>query len=110
MQSIDEPEGQTVVEVVAAELSHPDLAKEEADLDLRLSRIEGQVRGIRRMVAEGRDCKELTTQFAAVAKALDRAAINYLTAHLIYCIENPEVARAEGTSIEEVRRLLGRLL
>ena len=110
MQSIDEPERQAVTDVVDADGSHPDLTQEEADLDRRLSRIEGQVRGIRRMVAEGRDCKELTTQFAAVAKPLDRAAINYLTAHLIYCIENPEVARMEGTSIEEVRRLLGRLL
>lgn len=109
MQSLDDQE-EAVAEVAASDPGYRELAQEEADLDLRLSRIEGQVRGIRRMVAEGRDCKELTTQFAAVAKALDRAAINYLTAHLVYCIENPEIARTEGTSIEELRRLLGRLL
>ncbi|MGC9156149.1 MAG: metal-sensitive transcriptional regulator [Ferrimicrobium sp.] len=91
------------------EQGQTDLRQEEADLDRRLSRIEGQVRGIRRMVAEGRDCKELSMQFAAVTKALDRAAINYLTAHLVYCIENPELAMEEGTSLEELRRLLGRL-
>jgi DNA-binding FrmR family transcriptional regulator len=90
-------------------VSLTDLEQEEADLDRRLSRIEGQVRGIRRMVAEGRDCKELSMQFAAVAKALDRAAVNYLTAHLVYCIENPEQALQDGTSLEELRRLLGRL-
>ncbi|MEX6428590.1 MAG: metal-sensitive transcriptional regulator [Ferrimicrobium sp.] len=95
--------------VGTADAVHTDLKQEEADLDRRLSRIEGQVRGIRRMLAEGRDCTELSMQFAAVAKALDRAAINYLTAHLVYCIENPEGALEEGTSLDELRRLLGRL-
>jgi len=109
---LDTDAGTTTAGVTPTEkpvVSLTGLEQEEADLDRRLSRIEGQVRGIRRMVAQGRDCKELSTQFAAVAKALDRAAINYLTAHLVYCIENPEQALQDGTSLEELRRLLGRL-
>lgn len=40
------------------------------DVLLRLRRIEGQVRGVQRMVEEGRDCREIVTQVAAIKSAL----------------------------------------
>ncbi|MEY4008088.1 MAG: Metal-sensitive transcriptional repressor, partial [Gemmatimonadota bacterium] len=45
-------------------------AETEADLQKRLRRIEGQVRGIQQMLAERRDCRDVVTQVAAANKAL----------------------------------------
>jgi len=89
--------------------STTDLEKEERSLDRRLSRIEGQVRGLRRMLAEHRDCREVAIQFSAVSRALDKAALSYLVAHLIYCVENPGAAGAAGYGVSEMRELLGHL-
>lgn len=85
------------------------LQEEERSLDRRLSRIEGQVRGLRRMLAENRDCREVAIQFAAVSRALNKAALAYLVAHLVYCVENPGEAGEAGYSVSEVRELLGHL-
>jgi DNA-binding FrmR family transcriptional regulator len=89
--------------------SSTDLEEEERSLDRRLSRIEGQVRGLRRMLAENRDCREVAIQFAAVSRALNKAALSYLVAHLIYCVENPGEAGEAGYTVNEVRELLGHL-
>jgi len=42
-------------------------------MDSRLARIEGQVRGVRRMIADDRPCEDIALQLAAARKALDRA-------------------------------------
>ena len=49
-----------------------------ADLVRRLRRIEGQVRGIIRMIEGNRDCAEIVTQLAAASRALDRAGFRLL--------------------------------
>ncbi len=82
---------------------------EVGDLVRRLSRIEGQIRGIKRMLQEGRDCRDLVTQFAAVSRALEQAALNYVTSELVWCVERPDEAAEHGYSVEELRKLLGRL-
>ena len=51
-------------------LHDPDAKKA---MDARLARAEGQVRGIRRMIAEGQPCEQIALQLAAARKALDRA-------------------------------------
>jgi DNA-binding FrmR family transcriptional regulator len=86
-----------------------DLEEEERSLDRRLSRIEGQVRGLRRMLADNRDCRDVAIQFAAVSRALNKAALSYLVAHLIYCVENPGEAGQAGYTVSEVKELLGHL-
>ncbi|MHB8188889.1 MAG: metal-sensitive transcriptional regulator [Ferrimicrobium sp.] len=100
------PEENGNPELGSLEMAHQD---EVDDLSRRLSRIEGQIRGIKRMVVEGRNCNELVTQFSAVSKALDQAALNFVTSQLVRCAQNPERALAEGYSIDEVKRLLMRL-
>ena len=56
----------------------------------RLKRAQGQIGGIIRMIEEGRDCKEIVTQLAAVSKALDRAGFAVIAAGLKQCItEDP---------------------
>ena len=59
----------------------------------RLRRAEGQIGGVIRMLEEGRDCKDVVTQLAAVSKALDRAGFSVVTSGLKQCLsqDNPEL-------------------
>ena len=52
----------------------------------RLSRIEGQVRGLQRMVDEDDYCVDILTQVAAVQTALEQTAIKILDAHVRHCV------------------------
>jgi DNA-binding FrmR family transcriptional regulator len=54
----------------------------------RLSRIEGQIRGIRRMVDEEAYCIDVLTQIAAVERALDGVALKLLTEHTNHCVRD----------------------
>ncbi|MFG1397588.1 MULTISPECIES: metal-sensitive transcriptional regulator [Roseixanthobacter] len=54
----------------------------------RLNRIEGQVRGIARMVEEDRYCIDLITQISAVRAALRRAEEEVLRDHVAHCVEH----------------------
>lgn len=53
---------------------------------VRLRRIEGQVRGLQRMLEEGRDCAEVAQQVAATRAALDRVAMDLIAAGLEQCV------------------------
>ena len=52
----------------------------------RLRRVEGQIRGIQRMLEEGRDCEDVLTQLAAARSALDRAGLLLLDWHIQRCL------------------------
>jgi CsoR family transcriptional regulator, copper-sensing transcriptional repressor len=52
----------------------------------RLSRIEGQVRGITRMVEDDRYCIDVVTQINAVRAALDKVALGLLDGHVRHCL------------------------
>ena len=54
----------------------------------RLNRIEGQVRGIARMVEDDRYCVDVLTQISAVQAALDALALQMLEAHLKGCVQD----------------------
>jgi len=58
-------------------------------LVLRVARIAGQVRGVRRMIAEGRPCLEIAGQLSAVAAALKQVRLRLLAAHLRPCEPAP---------------------
>lgn len=75
------------------------------DVRKRLRRVAGQVAGVERMLADGRECRDVLTQLAAVSKALDRASFKLVASGLAYCIENPEQANAEGYPMEALERL-----
>ena len=55
-------------------------------LNKRLARIEGQVRGVARMVAEDRYCIDVLTQISAVQAALDKVALGLLDEHTRHCV------------------------
>ena len=52
----------------------------------RLKRAQGQLTAVTRMLEEGRDCKDVVTQLAAVSKALDRAGFAIIATGLEQCI------------------------
>jgi len=60
--------------------------KDKAALTKRLHRIEGQVRGVERMVEEDRYCIEILTQIAAVNTALESLAFQILDQHVRHCV------------------------
>lgn len=74
----------------------------------RLNRIEGQVRGISRMVADGRYCIDVLTQLQAVRAALGKVESTMLKEHLGHCVEraitsgNPSEQRAKVTELVEL--------
>jgi DNA-binding FrmR family transcriptional regulator len=68
----------------------------------RLSRIEGQVRGLGRMVEEERYCIDIVTQIAAVRAALARAQEEILQGHIAHCVEH---AIASGDAAEQRKKI-----
>ena len=68
----------------------------------RLQRIEGQVRGLARMVDEDRYCIDIVTQIAAVRAALRRAEEEILRDHVAHCVEN---AIASGDKADQRRKI-----
>ena len=68
----------------------------------RLSRIEGQVRGLARMVEEDRYCIDIFTQISAVRAALRRVEEEVLRDHITHCVEH---AIASGNAAEQRRKV-----
>jgi CsoR family transcriptional regulator, copper-sensing transcriptional repressor len=63
------------------------------DVLLRLRRIEGQVRGIQRMIEEDRDCREIVTQVAAVRSALSSVNGQVLRCYAHNCLDSDDQPR-----------------
>jgi DNA-binding FrmR family transcriptional regulator len=80
-----------------------------ADVIRRLRRVEGQVRGLQQMLAEGRDCRDVVTQLSAAGRALDQAGFVLVAAGLTWCLEDPDRSAAEGYELAEVQRLFTKL-
>ena len=78
-------------------------------LPKRLKRIEGQVRGIERMVDEDRWCIDVLTQISAVQAALDKVALGLLDGHARHCVAGASAGeRADMT--DELMAAVGRLM
>ena len=80
----------------------------KGDLRKRLARIEGQVRGIDRMVEQDRYCIDVLTQISAVQAALDKVALGLLDDHTSHCVMGAEEGSREKA--EELMAAVGRLL
>ena len=82
------------------------------DLRRRLRLIEGQVRGISRMIDEDEYCIDVLTQIASVSKALQNVGLGLLDGHLRHCVrEATEASDEEGDAkvheaVQAVERLL----
>ncbi len=71
---------------------------------IRLRRIEGQVRGLQRMLEEGRDCASVLTQLMAARAALDAVGRAIIQEHIDRCLDlpNPEEAREQIVRMVEL--------
>ncbi|MBO2536054.1 metal-sensitive transcriptional regulator [Rummeliibacillus suwonensis] len=56
----------------------------------RLKRLEGQLKGVIRMIDEGKDCKEVVTQLSASRSAIDRAIGLIVSTNLVYCMSDEQ--------------------
>jgi DNA-binding FrmR family transcriptional regulator len=75
-------------------------------LGKRLRRIEGQVRGVERMVDDDRYCMDVLTQIAAVSKALDAVALEVLDDHVRHCVTDALASGNEKAAAEKGEELL----
>lgn len=66
----------------------------------RVKRIEGQLRGILRMMEENKDCKEVITQLSAARTAIDRTIGVVVSSNLVKCVQ--EANQQDGRSTEEI--------
>ena len=68
------------------ELRSPEV---QADLTVRLKRIEGQVRGVQKMVEEERDCSDILQQMTAIRSAMHQASLILARAYASRCLMEP---------------------
>jgi DNA-binding FrmR family transcriptional regulator len=79
-------------------------------LQSRLRRIEGQVRGVEKMVDDDRYCIDVLTQISAIQAALDKVALGLLDDHARHCMQQgAEHGRAEEMT-SEMMAAVGRLM
>jgi len=78
-------------------------------LQKRLRRIEGQVRGLQGMVEDDRYCIDILTQISAVQAALDKVALGLMDEHARHCIVGGPEDRQEDRT-DELMAAIGRLM
>lgn len=83
-------------------------AAEQAELVARLKRIEGQAKGIQRMIEEGRDCVDVLNQVAAVRAAVTGLSGELLETFALHCLRHPEDFPSPERAVEEAVRALVR--
>lgn len=75
----------------------------------RLSRVEGQVRGLRKMLEEGRACEDVLTQLLAARSGLEQAGLSILDRHLLDCVlSDPLISPEALAGVRETLRLWSR--
>jgi len=90
---------------MTAEQSASDMRDENALLLQRLKRIEGQIRGLQRMLSEERTCSEIILQLMAARKALDAVGTTLLHDHIDRCLPGGDTL-AGDEDFEQLRAAL----
>ncbi len=67
----------------------------------RLARIEGQVRGVQRMIDDGKECEQILTQLAAIRSALDQVGIHLISSRMRDCLEGEIEVEVEPEVMEK---------
>jgi DNA-binding FrmR family transcriptional regulator len=81
-------------------------AQDKAAIVNRLHRIEGQVRGVEKMVEDDRYCIDILTQISAVTTALDAVALQLLDDHVRHCVRHALASGDDADAAEKTRELL----
>lgn len=79
------------------------LEESKQKLLTRLRRIEGQTRGLQRMVEEGKYCVDIMTQIAGVQAALEQVSVHLMEDHLRHCVTE---AILEGKGEEKIQEIM----
>lgn len=80
-------------------------------LKARLARIEGQVRGVSKMIDEDRYCTDVITQITAIRNALDKVALGVLDDHAHHCLAGGHGGPSDpDEQVSEIMSAVGRLL
>ena len=85
-------------------------AASKDQIALRLRRIQGQVGGIERMVADERYCIDVLTQISAVQAALDKVALGLLDDHARQCVMEARDEDVRSERADELMATVGRLM
>ncbi len=75
----------------------------------RLQRIEGQVRGVRRMLEEERDCADVVTQLAAIRGAVHQTSVLVVQEYAVNCLNNPDQEDAPEEMVARLVQALGQM-
>lgn len=90
----------------------PGYSATKADHLKRLRRIEGQIRGIHRMVEEDKYCIDVLTQVSAATKALQAVALGLLDEHMAHCVAHAVAAGGDeaDAKLKEASEAIARLV
>jgi DNA-binding FrmR family transcriptional regulator len=81
---------------------------ERADFLARLKRIEGQARGIQKMIEEGRDCLDVLQQVSSARSAMTSLSGEMLESFALHCLRNPDQFASAGDAVELAVRTIVR--
>lgn len=81
--------------------------KHTEEVEARLSKIEGHVRSIRKMMEEGRSCDQVLIQMHAVSAAIKKAVRILLEDHYTHCVIGKNRDKKLETALTEFRKVLG---
>ncbi len=77
---------------------------------LRLRRMEGQVRGVQKMIEEGRYCVDIVTQLQAISAAADKVSQQVLEGHIRGCVADAIKEQRGDEAITELMTVLGKAM
>ncbi len=78
------------------------------DVKRRLRRIEGQVRGVSKMLDDGRDCREIIQQLAAIRSAAQQASVQLARSYACQCLSEQRPEKSQEALIEELLNVLSK--
>ena len=88
----------------------PGYSSHKPQVQARLRRVEGQIRGIQKMVADDRYCIDVLTQVGAAKAALDSIALQLLADHTEHCVTEAIRAGRGGSKVKELNGAVERLV
>jgi len=88
----------------------PGYTMQKEQLQTRLRRIEGQVRGVARMIDEDKYCVDVVTQVAAIQAALDKVSLGLLDGHIRGCVREEIESGGGDAKVDELLQVMDRVL
>ena len=79
------------------------------DLRNRLSRVEGQARGVQNMLDQGRSCQDVLHQILAIRSAAHQATLVLVRDHALECLRSPDQSASSEETVESFVRALSKM-